>query len=64
MKPKYKRFFLRFLLGLFYMLSGGISSHPLFRQSIQILQEKIHRSKVDELNKKLAGKNSNLRHLG
>ena len=63
MKPKYKRFWLRMLMWLLSILSLYCHTDELFRPYIKILKEKIYKSKVDELNKKLEEKNSNLRVL-
>jgi hypothetical protein len=63
MKPKYKRFCLRMLMWLLSILSLNCYSYQLWRPYIKILKEKIYKSKVDELNKKLEEKNSNLRVL-
>lgn len=63
MKPKYKRFWLRMLMWLLSILSLDCYSHQLWQPYIKILKEKIYKSKVDELNKKLEEKNLNLRVL-
>ena len=63
MKPKYKRFWLRMLMWLLSILSLDCHTDELFQPYIKILKEKIYKSKVDELNKKLEEKNSNLRVL-
>ena len=48
---------------LLSILSLDCRIDELFRPYIKILKEKIYKSKVDELNKKLEEKNSNLRIL-
>lgn len=61
MKFKLERFFKYFLIGLLFLFSLEPRFAILCSPYVRSLKKDIHRSKVDQLNKKMAKENSNLK---
>ncbi|SCC16437.1 hypothetical protein GA0061080_103411 [Gilliamella intestini] len=61
MKFKLERIFKRLLIGLLFLLSINSGFAIICASYVRSLKKDIHRSKIDELNKKLAQKNSNIK---
>lgn len=61
MKFKLERFFKYFLIGLLFLFSLEPRFAILCAPYVRSLKKDIHRSKVDQLNKKMAKENSNLK---